>query len=207
MRPELSQQRDFLFQMYFGGTGGVLSRILSRAYRDMNRTLRLGTLENEKKELLYGRAKQLLNERLSDLLATKVATGGSLALFDEWQTHSCHLLIRRYTDAGVSLSFGQAQKWINMTLKYCWYFPDNAPPGFEPWFASAHVPIDEFILRALVSNGIVPHRPCVNWSRWDDPQAYMAVQTAVRSHAVAMKTIPLALESQWWLEFGALAER
>jgi hypothetical protein len=40
MRPSLAEQRDLLFQWYFVGDGDVLDRLISRAYRDMNRTLR-----------------------------------------------------------------------------------------------------------------------------------------------------------------------
>ena len=35
----LEKQRDFLFQTYFGVKGDELDLFISRAYRDMNRTL------------------------------------------------------------------------------------------------------------------------------------------------------------------------
>ena len=43
-------------------------------------------------------------------------------------------------------TYGQAQKWVNMTLKYLWLL-DMLPNGLSE--AELHVPVDSFILEAL----------------------------------------------------------
>jgi hypothetical protein len=39
MRPDLEQERDYLYQISFGVKRTELGRFISRAYRDMNRKL------------------------------------------------------------------------------------------------------------------------------------------------------------------------
>jgi hypothetical protein len=39
-----------------------------------------------------------------------------------------------------------------MTIKYCWFFKDGSE--LEAWYPVAHLPVDEFILRATKKAGI-----------------------------------------------------
>ncbi|MDO9538187.1 MAG: hypothetical protein Q7J68_07700 [Thermoplasmata archaeon] len=59
----------------------------------------------------------------------------SQAAFDKWHQESCEKLIRYYKGEGLECTYGQAQKWFNMTLKYCWLFLNDK--RLEPWYPYA----------------------------------------------------------------------
>ena len=203
VRPDLRQQRDFLFQAYFGRDGDVIDRIISRAYRDMNRRLPLGKRNQPEKKKIYGDATELVKSCLHRLLERKVpADERTLAsAFDQWHSDACNQLRRYYNqpEMGVACTYGHAQKWINMTLKYFWYFPEaDLPPELTPWFPVAHIPVDKLILNAVVAKGVVARPPCRIWSGWNSEKEYQDFQTNIRNHAASKSTIPLMLESQWW---------
>ena len=75
--------------------------------------------------------------------------------FDAWHESKCAQIIDRmnapYGDGNkvflkARFTYGQAQKWVNMTLKYLWLL-DMLPNGLSE--AELHVPVDSFILEAL----------------------------------------------------------
>src|ERR1039457_5317361 len=90
MRPELQQQRDYLFQTYFGGNGDELDRFISRAYRDLNRTFSgIGKLDNELKTRILNGAKKKLKERVVALSEDKDI---SFDRFNAWHDSTCKTL-------------------------------------------------------------------------------------------------------------------
>jgi hypothetical protein len=206
MRPDLQAQRAFLLRAYFGVSGDTLDRFISRGYRDMNRTLRRIGQREDAAEVLQ-EAKKRVRGLLHDLMGKPVPQDAPAleAEFDSWHASSCDQLIRYYADlpGGFALTYGQAQKWINMTVKYCWFFGEQDLSQLEPWYAVAHMPVDRFILRAAVEQATVP-AGCRTWSSWDDRAAYGTFQNAIRKHAMERQTTTLALESVWWLEYGTL---
>jgi len=219
MRPDLRQQRDYLFQTYFGIKGTELDRFISRGYRDMNRTFGgIGKL-NANTQKNSGIRTTVLNDAKAtmkgcfDGLREKYPPKNYASLireFDSWHSASCRALIgyydttlRRLKVARVKLTYGQAQKWLNMTMKYCWVC--NAPDllWLEPWFPSAHVPVDEVILLAVEKEGIVLERPCEKWSKWKSEKEYHAFQMKLRNAATARKESPLEMELRWWAQYRA----
>jgi len=96
-------------------------------------------------------------------------------------------------------NYGQAQKWINMAIKYCWFFSDGTK--LDAWYSVAHMPVDEFILRAAVERAVIK-RAHMSWSRWDQ-HTYKAFQDEIRDHATKRRKTPLALEHDWWMEEAA----
>lgn len=81
-----------------------------------------------------------------------------------------------------------------MAIKYCWFF--SAGAELDAWYSVAHMPVDDFILRAADERAGIerPHKP---WSRWDQ-QSYEAFQSSIRDHATKLGKTPLALEHEWW---------
>ena len=206
VRPDLKEQRDFLFRAYFGADRDLVGRFVSRAYRDMNRTLRGIQRREDAAEILEG-AKEKLRDFLNELVNRRVPTNATelAAAFDQWHRDSCDRLICYYTDLLVPFpfSYGQAQKWINMTFKYYWFFGEEDVSWLHPWFPVAHVPVDDFILRAVANEGVA-ERPRRTWSSWNDREGYQAFQKTIREYAASRQKIPLALESQWWLRYGSI---
>jgi hypothetical protein len=86
-----------------------------------------------------------------------------------------------------------------MTIKYCWFVRNESE--LEAWYPVAHVPVDEFILRAAKEAGI--KCPCEKWSRWDNPKKYEEFQKLIRNEADELGKTPLALEHDWWMEKAA----
>ena len=192
-RPDVPRQHAFLMQAYFGTDG-----FISRAYRDMNRTLHgLSKLGNAKE--LVETAKGALRTSLSELQGENAPTKPDelAAEYDRWHEGSCDRLIACFQP--FHLHHGQAQKWLNMTIKYHWFF--RVGGELDAWYPAAHVPVDEFILHAAAEAGI--ERPCEKWSRWDDRARYEVFQKAIRAHAAKLSTSPLALEHDWWMREAA----
>ncbi len=59
------------------------------------------------------------------------------------------------------LTCGQAQKWLNMTLKYCWVCGSDDLKWLDPWFAVAHMPIDRIVLDAIKGDKVEATLPSV----------------------------------------------
>ncbi len=210
MRPELQQQRDFLFQIYFGGNGDELDRFISRAYRDLNRTFNgIGKLDNQLKTQILNGAKAELKKRVVALSEDKDI---SLDRFNAWHDSTCKALKNYYnqtliTVAEIRFTYGQAQKWINMTMKYCWVCGGKQLDGLQQWFPMAHFAVDEVILEAAMKEKVVTKRPCLKWSKWDDEQGYKDFQFTLRNAATKNNKTPLALEFEWWEKYRSKLTR
>ena len=141
----------------------------NKAYADMaRRTLRI-------KEGPKGRIKLKKN-------ATKVLRQAVESLkidssdFRKWHEKSCDALIACY---GGQLSYGQAQKWLNMLLKYLYVYDVK---GYESLFAEERprtmdLPVDTTVIKKLRKYGVNP--PAIGWSKWDKG-TYCAYQTSAR---------------------------
>lgn len=219
MRPSLDAQRRFLFEGYFGTEGAAFECFVDRAYRDMNRTLRgLGKLDVDTRKRVQEGAKACILGCFEGLRRVTPPEKPPLLRdeFNAWHRDSCTALTRCYARLlhGVTelrMSHGQAQKWINMVMKYCWAFGNVELDWLVPWFPAAHVPVDEVVLRATVTEKIASERAVVVWSKWDDPDAYQAFQEQWRVAAWAQGRTPMELEFELWSkhrrEFGASAEQ
>ncbi len=98
MRPNLQQQREYLFQVYFGIEGTHLDRFVSRAYRDMSRTFYgIGKLDPKLKTIVLKGAKAQVKQAFETLRAKHPAKTDAKRLleFDTWHSASCDALIRR----------------------------------------------------------------------------------------------------------------
>jgi hypothetical protein len=89
---------------------------------------------------------------------------------------------------------GQAQKWLNMALKYVFVFGENRLPGYAHVFELAHIPLDNIILDALYPLGAP--RLTTAWSRIALYEEYMVIQSWVRSAFPG--SAPLAVEFALW---------
>jgi hypothetical protein len=103
---------------------------------------------------------------------------------------------------------GQAQKWINMAIKYGFAFGEGAVPGLSTCWHYAHIPIDNYIkaavkkydlaLRASLDKALAGE----SWSRMSNYDAYLDFQRGVRLAAGA--SAPLKLELDWWNQENAI---
>ena len=143
-----------------------------KAYADMaRRTLRIK--ENSKERIALKKiATKILRQAVEDLK-------NDSSDFPKWHEKSCNALIACY---GGQISYGQAQKWLNMLLKYLYVYDVN---GYETLFSSREgiaaldMPVDSKVIEALHRKYTVKP-PTAGWSVWDR-NTYRAYQAAARS--------------------------
>lgn len=124
--------------------------------------------------------------------------------FDAWHRQAREEIISIYAknQPSVSLTHGQAQKWINITIKhlyvldisdYSWLFDKGI-------IECLHVAIDNIITKkAQQSKDINIAKPKNSWSSWDS-DFYEKYQKELREKIKAMKEIPFVWEMENWEE-------
>jgi hypothetical protein len=183
---------QYLFRLYFGSEPDPLLACIKRAYLDFSRTLHgLGRLSAA--EELHDRAAVVVKESVRDLkgLSRTHLNGDE---FDRWHKAACQRLVSLYSEYGHHLFVGQAQKWLNMTMKYVFTFGEERLPGFGETYAYCHVPLDNIILIRLDQYDF-PALSCA-WSRLDNYSEYLDRQTWIR---VEFPIPPLDVEFLLWL--------
>jgi hypothetical protein len=184
---------NYLVYLYFGSGKDLLAGCIQRAYRDFNRTLH-GIGDFSHADEVKNKAVSLLTESLRKLQLAPEEQVSSL-VFDQWHRTTCDDLCSLYENAGFYLYIGQAQKWVNMTLKYIFSVGEERISGFGFVYPFCHVPFDSILLSRLERFGF-PLIDCA-WSRLDDYSEYMSRQKWIRQH---FTIAPLDVEFLLWLD-------
>lgn len=187
-----SDYEEFLIRLYFGSGSDYLQPCISRAYRDFNRTLQ-GIRDLDGRSALYTEAESLLQSEVTSL--RDAAERIDQDAFDEWHRQTCSALASTYERRGFRLHLGQAQKWVNMTLKYVFAMGESRLPGYSALYPFCHVPLDNIVLRALKPYGY-KGLPCA-WSRLDDYRCYVDCQQWIRGR---FEQPPLDVEFRLWMQ-------
>ena len=159
-------KNDFAFWTDFYDGDDCFEWASKKAYLDMNRTMTFKEVaskdkKNEKdienqRKAWRDKGTKIFRERFSKM-------SGS---FDVWHEETCKAIIDIYgddklvakignkrTQTPVKLTFGQAQKWLNMTLKYLWLLyrlgmlENKYSDIVFKYEKDFHVPLDSYILR------------------------------------------------------------
>jgi hypothetical protein len=185
----LTQQEiiNFWLRVYLG-TSDVQRLQLSavdRAYRDFNRTMHgLGIVQTNES---YNTLRHFVSNIVSETLDV---TFDQLS-FDNWHLKKCDELKAEFIRVlNYGITYGQAQKWINMTLKYMFAIGPNIINGIDRNYSLFHIPLDNIIQDKLLSHNIV--RIPTRWSRIDNYQIYFQYQIRVRNSFPGQ--IPLDVE-------------
>lgn len=137
--------------------------------------------------------------------------------FDDWHKAKCEEIINFMNNSidksnteilKEKFTVGQAQKWVNMTLKYLWLL-NVLPTGVEPEYL--HVPIDSYIIEIAYDNknkfenalGLLEEKPKDSWSKLSKYEDYFKIQKAIRKAIktnATNETIPIKWESLAWIE-------
>ncbi len=193
--PTRANQFEYLLRLYFGGGADVLSSCIRRAYRDLNRTLH-GLAKIPGGRRLRASATSVVRTFLTGMAEFPHAKLNQVA-FDDRHRASCIELSSTYSAAGFAeFRVGQAQKWLNMALKYVFVFGEDRLPEYASVFEFAHIPLDNIILDQL-SPYKVP-RLTTRWSRLSSYDEYMDIQRWVRSTFPG--SAPLSVEFALWQE-------
>lgn len=179
---------NFWYRVYFGTSDkkDLKQTVIKRAYRDFSRTLpNVGSVEN-KDEMLGC----LLENIVDETLRIKFQ---SHEKFDVWHQDKCDSIVSMFNNELRYPEFylGHAQKWINMSLKYCLAIGDDVFKGITQNINYLHIPIDNIIQDRLFSEFGVSKINCA-WSKINDYGNYLNYQKEVREKICGK--IPIIVE-------------
>ena len=183
---------DFLYAVYFGNYEDEFHASANRVYRDMNRTLRFNGLRQEDRDNLRKMTLDVI-QRQVDILWHKDIVDQTA--YDLWHQNLAERMVDLYNEYDVLFTIGQAQKWINMTMKYLYVF---GKPEMKELSSVCHVPLDNYIFE-IASSDLQIEKPRIPWSRWNDySNQYMHYQDLLREKLVG--EIPFKWEFRAWLD-------
>jgi len=189
--PSREDYFDFLVRCYFGDGTDHLALCVRRAYLDLNRTLHGFAVHQT-----AGKLRDAAHQRVAHTIQALRRVEPTQDAFDAWHRKACADLRAHYRRGDFeSFTYGQAQKWLNMTLKYVFAMGEQRLGGYSMYYPFAHVPIDNVFVSAAKAVG-GPDLP-MPWSRLDDYPTYFGLQQAYRR--IFGPGIPLAAEFRLWL--------
>lgn len=122
--------------------------------------------------------------------------------YEEWHHSLCDSLAK----FNIAVTYGIAQKWVNMTMKYSWLL--GVLPVEVKTF-DLHIPIDSYIIDALndkketLTYGLLLNNKILNekWSKFSDYNAYAKLQLDAKE-AIRSKfhLSPIEWEGKAWIE-------
>lgn len=168
---------QFLLLSLFGKINDNKDAAIKRAYRDFNRTLkaffkddrdiRKISIKNKWNEIVHQFIGEILNQSINNQDA-----------FDKLHNAYCEKLIKTKNEIYNQLTLGQAQKWLNMTLKYLIILEEK---GIEKNMQFFHIPIDNVIQDILQKEYAINKKFAV-WSAIsiNDYGKYIEYQNEIR---------------------------
>lgn len=206
-----------------------------RAYLDLARTVRYtyssskleemkskkSSEEDKDKATNFIDSKNKLIENICENILSLVKTEkGEISFensdFDEWHEVKCEEIINFMNNSidksntkilKEKFTVGQAQKWVNMTLKYLWLL-NALPTGVKPEYL--HVPIDSYIIKIAYSKKVtfkyalgLEEKRKKSWSKLPKYEKYFKIQKEIREAIktnTTNETIPIKWESLAWIE-------
>lgn len=203
-----------------------------RAYLDLARTVEFkystskldkmkkkNSPQNEKDEAkaFIKEKEKLINGICESMLAAIDGKECNNNDFNEWHEKKCKSIKNNMNEAVDktndfiikvnTFTIGQAQKWLNMTLKYLWLL-NILPDGLNEEYL--HIPVDSYIIEAVGAKkdnyqyGLELVSPISksSWSFWDNYDKYMDFQDEVKK-VIKEKynsLTPIEWESLAWIE-------
>lgn len=166
---------------FFGHIENDLSSSINRAYRDLNRTI-VGFAKHPRHDEILNNCKEILGKEIKIMTNKELL---SQKQFDKWHYECCNKLIKQFENQ--TFTYGQAQKWINMSLKY-YSMILNGKVNNYLFF---HIPVDNYILdnenKSFTSS----------WSKLNNYDEYINFQIYFRNKYKDI--IPLDKEFEIWL--------
>ena len=212
---------SFMMFAYFGIANAdnsldVIKASINRAYRDAaNHVLRF--INEDDKKSGKEKAEKKINAAINQLQKCQVN-------YDEWHKKLCEGLIAIFKGyeykPGYDFTYGIAQKWVNMTIKYLYiiYFLYQAC-GYEDkvfqleygqmmfkYVPDFHVPIDRAIIKAAKTDfNISPN--FTSWCKIDNYEDYYNFEKAIKEHNSfdhdtwsAIRYSPIDWECPAWID-------
>ena len=150
----------------------------NRAYRDMCRTIRFEKGVSQK-------LKDDCRTKVIELIETKVKKCKSIDTvekYDEFHDSLCLRIIDCYDNQTIAeITYGQAQKWVNMTMKYLCVLYEGQCDWLNKIYSFLHIPIDSIILDKARKE--FPNEFPVNNIPWSQlsREEYITIQNKLRA--------------------------
>lgn len=233
---------NFLMYSCFGctidnGTGfnrdNIAVKCIQKAYLDLARTIKFKfslqqlekmknkkSADEEKKQAKkYEDEKTTTIEEVNGCILSKLNERDIRTNFDDWHSDICKHIKNVMNTSKIleqnSFTYGQAQKWLNMTIKYMWLL-GLWEDTFEGIADKLHVPVDSYIIEAVWSLDAdlyellpIKENKDINngykddiikkWSAWDESE-YKAFQYQLRKCLKATGETPLEWECRKWID-------
>lgn len=180
----------------------TIPEVVQLAYLDVNRTIR--GIDSEQSHSF----KQAVVSFIQSLLAGPPMNQTE---FDQLHHKCCLQCLACSSPSGARIHYGQAQKLLNMSLKYLYNeyaaykgkqnhfgFPDN---NIENFF---HLPIDSQIRNHLVGSFHFKDPTCLPWSQWSYDH-YISFQHQLRKR-IGGQYRPLEIDYMLWNKKGPSVE-
>lgn len=165
----LENSVEFLVFTYFGidfndDFDTLLKSAIKVAYNDATMQGAYNALEKENVESIkYNNVAQKLESAIKDDLLKDNSKG-----YEKWHKYICEELVKCYekvtsNNKNPAFSYGNAQKWVNMTMKYLYILSEifhkfnfNKDCNFEDYYdrigklyEELQVPVDSFIIESI----------------------------------------------------------
>lgn len=192
----------------------ILRKCADRAYLDLCRTIKFKTDDRNVKTEYKAKICGMLVKEYDVLLNAVESSDDKQNAFDSEHNRICEEIIKAYSEIS-EFTYGQAQKWLNMMLKYVLLVE-----GDSVLKSYLHIPVDSYIMQTVgADNPKLKHclkLECVPkkdgtvgkysesnskpWSKWNYDE-YIAFQNAVRT-AVSESdyNFPIEWENDAWIE-------
>lgn len=173
----------FVLQCYFGDMADPVNAAIDRAYVDMASHTLKGFAEEEYRQ--KWECRYCASETIKKAVQK---TEEMRQNYNSWHNKLCNKLQSIYVEkAKYQLTYGQAQKWVNMATKYLLVFAvifknmdcqeklDSIPNFFREADAiqELHIPLDSFIMQQYKVNNFGP------WSKMNREQ-YEACRAQIK---------------------------
>lgn len=215
----------------------ICAKCAKRAYLDLARTVKYSYSSSELEEMKSKKSSEedkdkannfiesknnLIKNICENILSPIETKEGEISFknsdFDDWHKAKCEEIINFMNNSidksntkilkkKEKFTIGQAQKWVNMTLKYLWLL-NALPAGVKPEYL--HVPIDSYIIEIAYSKKVtfkyalgLEEKQEKSWSKLPEYEKYFEIQEAIREAIktnTTNETIPIKWESLAWFE-------
>jgi hypothetical protein len=179
-----------------------------KAYLDLSRTLSgIGkNMPEDDKRVYHNDIYELIENSIQELLDNETVTINS---FDEWHKSTCEKMCQTserlsiYLNNEKKFSYGQAQKWLNMTLKYM--LVAEQWEKLDVMRSYLHVPVDSYIMEnACLDLGVMiidgrsgelkPYSDYSKpWSTWEYEE-YIEFQERIRESLAETKDYECSMD-------------